>query len=98
MGRFQFNPFWNLTQWGFLKEYLLRINMGCDEWHNESRFIIIPLVGEFVLFKKGYDTSGEVHLHAWSYDRGWEGREVPGCEICTEIMQDPPTFTTTEGR
>lgn len=51
MKRFMFEPFWKLTQWGFLPEYLFRINPGGDRWRH-SKFVIVPLVGWFVWFDK----------------------------------------------
>lgn len=56
MKRLQFAPFWKLTQWGFLPEYLGRI----QRWGNPKRLnhtVIIPLVGEFILWDKNeHDT------------------------------------------
>lgn len=52
--RFMFTPFWKLTQWGFLAHYFGRINHGGDGVYR-SRFIIIPLVGDFVWFDKDPD-------------------------------------------
>lgn len=91
-GRLKFTPFWHLTDWGFLP-YAFRRNLGCDEFHNRSRWTIIPLVGEFCLFDKGYNTDQPVHLFAFTGSAHgasgeWEGEDVPDCPICAEIKED----------
>lgn len=48
--RVSYAPPWRLTRWGFLPEYLWRVNDGCDEDHNESKFIIVPLLGEIIVW------------------------------------------------
>lgn len=49
--RLMFVPFWHLTNNGWLPEYWGRVNLGGDETRR-SRFVIVPLVGEFVWFDK----------------------------------------------
>lgn len=87
MSRFRFCPFWKLTNWGFLRPYAFRIRRGCDEFHNLSRFTIVPLVGEFTLFARGYDVNQPEHIGA-RFNGVWEGADVPGCAVCIEIKED----------
>lgn len=91
MRRFRFVPFWRVTRWGFIFENWrhrvarpLWIERGCDEFHNLSRYLIVPLVGEFVLFDRGYNVDQAEHLSAYSNGE-WFGVDVPGCRLCAEI-------------
>ncbi len=90
--RFRFIPFWRLTDWGchlsFMGGPILWPNKACDEYHNPSRFVIVPLVGEFVLFAKGYNTDQPEHLYAYNPQDGWLGADVVGCHICTDIKEE----------
>ncbi len=86
MKRFQFTPFWRMTSWGFVSKPW-RLQKGCDEYHNKSRFLIVPLFGGFVLFDKNYDTIQPEHLFSY-IDGAWNGVDVPGCSICAEIKED----------
>ena len=87
LDRLQYRPPWKLTRWGFLPEYLFRLNRGCDEWHNQSRFVVIPLLGELVVFVGPFDRTGPEHLFAYGPE-GWAGHHKPGCPTCEEIVDD----------
>lgn len=77
----QFTPFWKLTQWGFLRRLVGR---GCDEYHNPSRYLIVPFVGMLVIFRMTYGTTVP-HLSA-CIDGKWEGAMDTSCPICSEIQ------------
>jgi hypothetical protein len=87
----RFTPFWRLTRWGWLlfngDWSALWPHRGCDEWHNPSWWLIIPMVGEVVVFTVVDDRSGPEHLYAQGPD-GWEGEDVSGCPICKEIKEE----------
>jgi hypothetical protein len=85
MKRLMFTPFWKLTRWGFLPQ-ALKIKTGCDEWHTISKYIIIPLVGEFALFEKKLEWFSEYHVWYYGPD-GFEGRIVEGCDICQNFIE-----------
>jgi hypothetical protein len=87
--RVRYCPPWKLTRWGLVWNMMFGRVMwphrGCDEYHNKSWFILIPLVGEFTYFSKpGYQTARE-HLYGMGPD-GVHGFVDPSCEICDEIM------------
>lgn len=79
-------PPWQITQAGFTKQ-ALRIQLGCDEWHNKSRYIVIPLVGMFVWWPEGIDREGPEHLWGKSGNEHF-GDIVDDCDICTEILTE----------
>ena len=84
-----YTPPWKVTHAGFLGS-ALRIHNGCDQWHNKSRYIVIPLVGMFVWWPEGIDRRGEEHIWAsfWGpHGQEIAGRIVEGCDICTEIKE-----------
>lgn len=89
--RIWFYPSWKLTNYGFLFNNspwsALRVLEGCDEYHNRTKFVIVPLIGEFGVYKKGFNLNQPPHLYAHGPD-GWEGADVPGCEICAEFKAD----------
>lgn len=89
--RLQFIPFWKLTRWGFMLGTMfgrpLRLNHGCDEYHNTSRWIIVPGIGEFVYFHKDGFQRTEEHLHGRGPE-GTYGYIDPECSICTEILEE----------
>ena len=85
-----YSPPWRITQAGFIKS-ALRTQKGCDEWHNKSFYIVIPLVGMFVWWPEGIDRTGEEHLWGWfwgPHGEEIEGRIVEGCDICTEMLKE----------
>lgn len=84
--RFRYTPPWDLTYWGF---FLQRFR-GCDEHHNKTFEVVIPLVGAFTFWR----TRGH-QPHAWGGISGGDTGEVtvwghtqPGCEICHEVLYD----------
>lgn len=94
-GRFMFTPPWHLTRCGFIGE-AFRLRRGCDEWHNKSRYLVVPLVGMFVWFATA-DRAGEEHVFAYmgaGVGRGgvripaeFSGRIVDGCDLCAEFVE-----------
>lgn len=80
---FQYIPPWKLTRWGFLKAW----GKGCDEWHNLGRYIVIPLIGEFVLFRIKYHRSAPQHVHGMTGHQ-IHGDVVAGCTTCVDILND----------
>lgn len=84
IGRFSYTPPWQVTRWGFVSPF--KIQKGCDEWHNPSYFVVIPLLGVFVWFPT-LDRSGEEHVSGWTSYGGYEGRIAPGCEECKEFVR-----------
>jgi hypothetical protein len=83
--RVQFSPFWKITRWGFLPG-AFRPQLTCDEYHNEGRYLIVPLVGCLDWFHRDRDLMQGMHLYASGPD-GYAGRIVPGCVICAEILE-----------
>lgn len=89
--RVRYSPPWHLVRWGLLWNTMfgrvLWPHRGCDEYHNQSWFIIIPLIGEFVYFtKSGFQRDVE-HLY-YLGPGGTEGFIDPDCSVCTEILED----------
>lgn len=90
---FQFIPFWKITDWGchlsFMFGPILWPNKGCDEHHNKSRSVLIPLVGEFIFFKLKYDRSELEHVYGYNGStKEISGAIVPDCDICQEVVED----------
>lgn len=88
--RWQFTPFWKLTNWGFLFRRAMTPALwpgrGCDEWHNRPRYFILPLVGMVVRW--GRDSTLEGPHHVWAHGPGgWEGIFVSDCAVCQEIVE-----------
>lgn len=92
--RFYFTPFWKLTRWGWLfcnwpgHGCPFKIHQGCDEYHNTSRYLIVPFVGDFTLFDRDYDASQPEHIYSYSPERGFEGADVTNCAVCTEVKEE----------
>lgn len=85
--RVRFTPFWRVTRWGFLPEYALRLNRGMDEFHNPTRFLIVPLVGDVVVWGRNARYSLE-HLSGTDASGRFEGYDTPGCATCQELRKD----------
>ena len=85
--RWQFNPPWRVTRWGFIRGHFFA--RGCDGHHNRSRYVVLPLIGSVVFFWEPtmYDRDEPEHLHA-PYNYFTEGRIVRGCVVCAEILVD----------
>lgn len=87
LGRFQFVPFWKVTNNGWLPEYFkFKGNPSCDEWHNIARFWIVPFIGDLTIFKKPYITVGPEHLYGRGPD-GYDGTFYYDCDLCEETMR-----------
>lgn len=81
----RFTPFWKLTNFGFLQG-AFQLQRGCDEWHNLSLFIYIPLVGEVVRFATSKRDDEE---HLWAIINGdYVGAYFDDCIICQEFLQE----------
>lgn len=93
--RLRYSPPWKLTRWGLMLNTMFGRpgwpHRGCDEWHNRSWFVLVPLLGELVWFpKKGFDRSGTEHLYGMTGGplAEYHGRIVDGCDICAEILEE----------
>lgn len=80
----QFLPAREMTRRGVLWPLVFR---GCDEFHNHTVCIILPLIGAFTIWERGSTFDGPEHLH------GASGAELFGvieddCDVCTEILTD----------
>ena len=81
--RFQFHQPWHLTRFGFVWPL---IGSGGDEFHNRSVWVIVPMVGWFVIFT-GPIVRDVEHFHGYGPD-GPIGKFVSGCPDCLELVDD----------
>lgn len=80
---FMFVPSPRLTRLGFVRDWMGR---GCDEWHNPSIYLIVPLVGQFVIFRMRYRRiEGAEHAYASTNGNITDGIYHRNCPICIEI-------------
>lgn len=85
-GRLQLIPFWKLVRLGLFSANPLRyIGRGLDEYHNKSVFVVLPLIGQVVLFTGKDLNEDRVHLHSASGDL-LDGYIDPDCEACSDIL------------
>jgi len=88
MRRVRFTPFWRLTRWGFVRP--LGSLRACDEFHNRSVYVVVPVVGELVLFWEPRLTPQEPgNEHVYGFVAGeWLGTIHPDCRLCDEFTTD----------
>lgn len=87
--RFWWDATWHNTRWGFMwKERYFLPTRGGDEWHNDSWFIVLPLLGQFIWFpKRSFDRSGPEHVFYYGPD-GFEGQIYTDCDSCMEFVDE----------
>ena len=111
--RFQYIPFWKLTQWGFVGFTNLAkgwwshgpIHLGSDEWRNPSIVIVLPVLGMFVFFygkdfkRDTWFLSGSVGTvaHYMSPDYRYEAH-VPYHGDVEKLEDEKPLLTHNEIR
>lgn len=84
--RFQYRTPWTLPRWGFAWLMGGHVGRSCDEWHNPSKYVIVPLIGGFTWYTIRYPrTEGTQHVYA-KIAGNVEGDVVAGCDICVEIL------------
>lgn len=82
MNKMRFYPFWKVTNLGCGHDLYSK---GCDEYHNKTISIIIPLVGQIIYWL----TTNEGEEHLWGRFGGvWEGKDDPDCDICKAIKEE----------
>lgn len=84
--------------WTLTRPFWFGGGRGCDEHHNKSHFVILPLLGGFVFFwDRDFNRDGPEHIYAWDKFDGWEGTYHIDCEICNEIRVDHDQDLTERG-
>ncbi len=83
--RFHWIGPWATTRWGFLSQTMWP-RRGCDEYHNKSIYLIVPLLGEFCVFYER-DLNDTIHLYGMIGDEP-QGPIFPDCDICVEMLQE----------
>lgn len=78
VGRFMFWPSWVVTRFGFIRPLW---GEGMDEWHNHSRYLIVPLVGMFTLFDRDMVRDGLPHAPEDGFFR-------IGCAVCDDVKAE----------
>lgn len=74
--------------WGVTRPWMPSLFRGCDEWHNKSVALKLPMLGCLIFFwDRGFNRDGEEHLWYQGPD-GREGYFDPTCDICKEIDRD----------
>lgn len=84
MRMIQFRRAGELTRRGALWPPVFR---GCDEFHNKTICVLIPMVGAFTIWEHDSNFDGPEHLHAAVGSETF-GVIEDGCDICTEILTD----------
>lgn len=82
MMRFRYAPPWKVTRWGLLWP---PVGRGFDEYHDQAVFVIVPFVGELVVFTGRSVDRSECHVYGMSEGRVL-GRVVEGCDVCAELV------------
>lgn len=92
--RFQFVPFWRLTYWGFtpITNHLFHgvgwnfYGKSCDEFHNATTYLIVPLLGMLTVFHGDNDV---LHVMSWNGVEPGDGVFDPlTCRFCAEEWQE----------
>lgn len=91
--RFRFDPFWQLTRWGFLftikenRQYFRYWLCGfsVDEFHNRAVHLTIPLVGMFVFFYSRHQQHEVEHISGMTGDIV-HGYIDDSCSDCAEEL------------
>lgn len=74
--------------WTTLQPWKPAVFRGADEWHNRSVAVKVPLLGTFIFFHGSVSREGEEHLYGYNPKEGLLGRDVPGCPVCAEVLED----------
>jgi hypothetical protein len=87
LNKYQFNlkrfTWYFPWQWYSWKPSIMK---SCDEWHNKSIVITIPLLGGFCWFISWNKRAGEEHI--WGLIRGEIlGYDDVNCVICQELKE-----------